>query len=414
MARIHVVKKARKAPGNCSVCFKPIEIGTSYKWAAPRAGKFARGHKVKAHDHCQFRPSQLTTSEIKGAIYDAIETAENDISGWDGESLEDLKGILESAAESIKEAADNAREKAENIESGFGHSTATSDELTERADAIESFADEVTSAGDNIDEFDEDATIAEVESELGTFEEWALKEYGEDVKPADWDRERYDEAIKTEVEGKKDEWIENARSEASDALGNSPEGDAVILYHWTNIKWLEMIIASGVVMTTESNLCGPQPGEAPKAARKRFASRWTHESEPQVVWLSNNPVVDPTYLGMIDVRSDVPRMVTAQMLPPEYRKTRVRITVDVPDAAVHWWPRWSRKMGIREAWYQQLAEGHRSPKEWFVVTRPIPMSEFVAIHIDDQQVWPKEQAALQTFVASLSKGLVDLLGKVKV
>lgn len=223
MARVHVVNKARKSPGDCSVCFKPIEVGTPYKWAAPRAGKFARGHKVKAHAHCQFRPSQLTTSEIKGAIYDAVETAEKDISAWDGESLDDLKGILESASESIKEAADNAREKAENIESGFGHSTATSDELMERADAIESFADEVTSAGDNIDDFDEDSAIQEAESELGTFEEWSLKEYGEDVKPADWDREKYDEAVKTEVEAKKDEWIENARNEASDALGNSPE-----------------------------------------------------------------------------------------------------------------------------------------------------------------------------------------------
>jgi hypothetical protein len=188
----------------------------------------------------------------------------------------------------------------------------------------------------------------------------------------------------------------------------------VRLYHWTNIKWLEMILASGAITTTESNLRGPQPGEAPKAARKRFASRWTRENEPQVVWLSNNPEVDPSYLGMVDLRGPTPRMAAAHMLPPEFRKTRVRITVDVPDADANWWPRWARKMGIREAWYQHMAEGHRSPKEWFVVARPILMSEFVAIHIDDQQVWPKEQAALQTFVAALGKGLVDLLGKVKV
>lgn len=223
MARVHVVNKARKAPGNCSVCYKPIEVGTSYKWAAPRAGRFASGHKVKAHIDCQFRPSQLTTSEIKGAIYDAVETAEKDISAWDGESLDDLKAILESAADSIKEAADNAREKANNIESGFGHSTATSDELTERADAIESFADEVTSGVDNVDDFDEDGVAIEVEADLGTFEEWALNEYGDDVKPADWDREKYDAAIKEAVAARKEEWSDDARSQAEDALGNSPE-----------------------------------------------------------------------------------------------------------------------------------------------------------------------------------------------
>lgn len=178
------------------------------------------------------------------------------------------------------------------------------------------------------------------------------------------------------------------RERAQRSVGRAGEQPRVILYHWTNVRWLESILADGQINVTASDLSGPTRAQVGKVARE-YASRWTHETEPQVVWLADNPEVDPTYLGMIDVRGDVPRTVPAHMLPPEFRKTRVRITVDVPNADVHWWPRWARTKGIRELWYQQLAEGHRNPHEWYVVTRPIPVSEFVEVMIDGQQAWPR-------------------------
>ena len=181
------------------------------------------------------------------------------------------------------------------------------------------------------------------------------------------------------------------------------------LYHWTNIRWLEGILAVGMITTTDSSLAGPTRYEVPKREARRFASRWTLATEPKVVWLSNNPVVDATYLGMVDASGPVVRGVPAHLLPPEWRKDRVRITVEVPDADALWWPRWSRQQGIREAWYRHLAEGHRSPKEWFVVARAIPLSEFIAIHIDGDQVWPKTGLSLDALRKKFGRVLAGLL-----
>lgn len=192
------------------------------------------------------------------------------------------------------------------------------------------------------------------------------------------------------------------------------------LYHWTNIRWLEGIMEAGVITVTDSNLAGPTRDDlAPymsnateaKAAAKQYRSHWTSATAPKVVWLTDNPVVDPTYLGMIDTSGAAPRPVPAHMIPAEFDKRRVRITIEVPDAEARagWWPHWARKMGIREAWYRHLAEGHRSPKEWFVVVRPIAMSEFVAIDIDGDQVWPKTGLSLSALREKFGRALAGLL-----
>lgn len=166
------------------------------------------------------------------------------------------------------------------------------------------------------------------------------------------------------------------------------------LYHFTSVRWLESIMADGVIKTTASNIAGPERHEAPDkqtylAYRTRGVSVAT---EPKVVWLTNNAVVDASYLGMIMRQEGDPfgTPIPAHMTPKEFRKTRVRITVEVPDADVHWWPYWARhndRAKINERWYQQLAEG-KKPKEWFVVTRQIPLDEIVQIEIDDSVVWP--------------------------
>lgn len=163
-----------------------------------------------------------------------------------------------------------------------------------------------------------------------------------------------------------------------------------IAYHFTSIKWLESILADGAITTTRSNLAGPTRAEVGKDAARHHHSRWTAGTEPQVVWLSSTPEVDASYLGMIDIRGLRPVPLAAHLVPAEYRKTRVRITLELPDTDVKWWPQWARWNKINERWYQAMADGNRNPKEWLLVERPVTMAEFVQIDIDDQQVWPRE------------------------
>lgn len=163
----------------------------------------------------------------------------------------------------------------------------------------------------------------------------------------------------------------------------------MVLYHFTSVRWLERIVADGVITTTASNIAGPERHEAPdKKTWLRHRTRGvTVATQPQVVWLTDNPVVDSSYLGATVIQDGRHYPVPAHLVPVEFRKTRVRITVSVPDSDVHWWPKWARAQKINEHWYQQLAEGHK-PKEWFVVTRPIPLEEINKIELDDSQVWP--------------------------
>lgn len=166
----------------------------------------------------------------------------------------------------------------------------------------------------------------------------------------------------------------------------------MILYHWTNVVWLEAIVTDGFIKTTASDIAGPQRAALPNKAtwrEYRHPKGMTPETEPKVVWLANNPLVDASYLGVVDAIHGLP--VDARMAPPEWRKTRVRITVDVPDADVQWWPRFARQRRMNEKWYQAMARGHRDPKEWFVVLRPIPLAEIIRIDLDGSQVWPSQR-----------------------
>lgn len=195
MARMHQVVKAQKDQGSCSVCGKPVLAGFPYKWVqlktSPRSSR-----RLVAHDGCRFRPSQLTTSEIKGTLYDAQEEAQDRLAQWDGLDVNELKSIQEDAAAAIREAADMAREKADNIESGFGHSTMQSEELSERADAIEGWADEIENV--DLEEFEVD---------------------GDEIK----EMVMAGQAVEDELVARKNEWQEEKRSELEAALGNCPE-----------------------------------------------------------------------------------------------------------------------------------------------------------------------------------------------
>ncbi len=122
----------------------------------------------------------------------------------------------------------------------------------------------------------------------------------------------------------------------------------MILYHFTSTVHLPLINAAGALTTTESNL-----------------SPTREHAGPDVVWLTSDPEPDAEGHALAGSCVD---------------KTAVRITVDVPDAEVWGWLPWSRGHRIPKKWARHLERGRR-PATWYVMERPIPRAEWVAVDV---------------------------------
>lgn len=194
MARVTTVASARKDQGTCELCEKPILAGSPYQWTKSRFGP-----KRVRHDSCRtWRPSELTGSAALSIAYAAQEAAEDALGEWDREDADAARSILENLAEGLREAAEEWRTSASNIEDGFGHATYQSDELNEKADALDSAADEVETEADNIEDFDEDAVRAEVVDEVG---------------------EKAEDEVLQGIAEKRDEWADEVEAIVNDAIG---------------------------------------------------------------------------------------------------------------------------------------------------------------------------------------------------
>jgi len=162
------VKACRKSPGQCSGCGKPIEIGQPYKLVASRFS----AKKIKCND-CNFRPSELTTSKM-GTVYDAQEATEKEVEEWTGEDIGNLSSALEDLAGTAREVAEEYQESISNM-----NNNPLTDEWQEKADSLESWADDLEGV--------------------------QFEEYG-------------DQSDGT----KKEDWIEEQRQLASDAIEECP------------------------------------------------------------------------------------------------------------------------------------------------------------------------------------------------
>lgn len=142
MAKVVEVKSAR-AEYRCEKDQTVIRKGEPYRW-------YIVGFRSK-HRHircmkpgCSPRPSERESSQIS-EVYAAQEVASDDLSalegqGWDGADLiEEIKSILQTAADSIREVADAYREADENF--GGGGNT----DMGERADTLEEGIDSLES-----------------------------------------------------------------------------------------------------------------------------------------------------------------------------------------------------------------------------------------------------------------------------
>jgi len=118
---------------------------------------------------------------IEEALSDALDSAEQ------GTGSDEFEQAASDAADGLRDLAQELTEGADNIEDGFGHETYQSEELRERAEALEGVADELE--GVAIDEAPEEP------------------EADEEAEPEDRETER------EEYESDLADWREAARSE---------------------------------------------------------------------------------------------------------------------------------------------------------------------------------------------------------
>jgi DNA repair exonuclease SbcCD ATPase subunit len=188
MPRINSVKKARKEGNRCGRCGDAIEKGMPYRWIKFRyGGRHVRCEKIS----CGFRSSELTSSDKLSRVYGAQEQVEDLCSGWDKESLEDLKSELEEPIQEIRDVGQEYQESADNIREHFSESE-KADECEEKAQELEQWADELETAKDGVDDWPEDDEDEDDEE----------SESKEEKKNADGQtRDEWAAAVVEEIEG---------------------------------------------------------------------------------------------------------------------------------------------------------------------------------------------------------------------
>lgn len=137
-------------PYDCDYCRRPIAVNTPYKHISPRSGPFG-GRTLRRHESCptwqQWDYSDSLSAQL-AQIEHEFSSAVDDAS-----SPDDVEAAQSEAAERARELAEAKRESAQNIEDGFQHPTAQSEELAEQADQLDDWANEIE--GVSVPEFPE-------------------------------------------------------------------------------------------------------------------------------------------------------------------------------------------------------------------------------------------------------------------
>lgn len=183
MARAHLKTKNRggkKKTYGCCKCSEPIKPGQQYyEWS------FRYGGTYRQHEsHGAPLPSQLTQSKLSEA-YAAIESAETDIANANTPS--ELAEALQSCIDAIGEVRDGYQESIDNMISPDG---VVGQECQEKIDNLESFIEELESAHSS-------------------------------AEGVEWDDSLDHSDEGSEEAGTQNEELEDARSDAENALGSS-------------------------------------------------------------------------------------------------------------------------------------------------------------------------------------------------
>ena len=202
MARVHTAIAAKDYP------VQGIKKGEKYwYWTPYRAGK--------RMSRTQPTASQTESNETRASYLAIQEGLQADIDS--AGSVEDVKGVLESAADELDGIAEELREKASNIEEGFQHETEQSSQFNEQADEVESWASELRDAlDDSAEEPGEEPTAPD----RAAFDEGPDGDAEFEKAAADYadDKQEHDEAVQAWEDA-----LDDAKSAASDLLSSAPD-----------------------------------------------------------------------------------------------------------------------------------------------------------------------------------------------
>lgn len=140
---VTVADRSQPLPNRtCGKCHQEIKVGDPYKHISPRSGPYG-GRTMYRCASCPDWHVWEYSSSLSARVAQISHDFWESFNDTTFESTDEVQELLNSAAEAIREIAEEKREGASNIEDGFGHSTYQSDELNDIADQLDSWADDV-------------------------------------------------------------------------------------------------------------------------------------------------------------------------------------------------------------------------------------------------------------------------------
>lgn len=144
MARVTRVKKARvsKYTRRCDYpgCGRVIEPGDGMKYISPRLpGSLGSVTRYRCAGHPDWHVWEYSSS-LSARIAEIQHDGADTIRMMDEDTAESAPSEI---ADRIRDLADEKRGSADNVESGFGHPTQLSEDLSQQADDLEAWAEEI-------------------------------------------------------------------------------------------------------------------------------------------------------------------------------------------------------------------------------------------------------------------------------
>jgi len=127
--------------------------------------------------------------------------------------------------------------------------------------------------------------------------------------------------------------------------------------------FLEIVVVTGAITTTESNIGSGRPDWQP----------FGEHVGPDVVWLTSHD--EASGHGLENVFRSHPNF------PIETDKTRVRITVDLPDNELQRWGTFSKQYRMHPKW-RRVIEHNMRHSSWWVLERPVRPEEIVDAYVE--------------------------------
>ena len=165
MAKVQHIGKARgsKFTRRCTVCGHEVQSGEAYKRIEKKTGPTSGYSIIFCGEHSPSPSHFLSGREAELAqIIEAFEDTLNNVSEDD-----EIKDVVESSLEEIEEFASSLRDGADNMEAGFGHATAQSENMSQSADDLDEWRSELESLAESGDDECNEDVVSQLRDMLG-------------------------------------------------------------------------------------------------------------------------------------------------------------------------------------------------------------------------------------------------------